>query len=295
LFQVKDKENSWESFLKSGYLTWDDRTDRVEIEWDPFDPEEIKSSLATGGRGMELSELSVFNGNLYSVDDRTGVVYKLIRDRKSKWKVIPWVILADGNGEETKGFKCEWMAVKDEHLYVGGLGKEWTTQDGTVLNFNPMFVKRISQDGQVEHIDWHERYLGLRTAAGIDFPGYMVHEAATWSDHHKEWTFLPRRASKLKYNDVEDERHGTNMMLTTNDNFFNIKLTHVGDLDHPSHGFSSFKFVPDTKDSVIVALKSEELQGKVATYIMVFKKSDGKILYPETYIGDHKYEGIEFI
>ena len=27
-----------------------------------------------------------------------------------------------------KGMKCEWMTVKDEHLYVGGLGKEWTTQ-----------------------------------------------------------------------------------------------------------------------------------------------------------------------
>ena len=36
----------------------------------------------------------------------------------------------------------------------------------------------------------------------------MIHEAATWSDHHKKWFFLPRRASKLKYNDVEDERHG---------------------------------------------------------------------------------------
>ena len=52
---------------------------------------------------MELSELVVFNGHLYSVDDRTGVVYKVTKDHKGHWKVIPWVILAEGNGEETKG------------------------------------------------------------------------------------------------------------------------------------------------------------------------------------------------
>ena len=61
-----------------------------------------------------------------------------------------------------------------------------------------------------------------------------------------------------------------------------------------SHGFSSFKFVPGTQDKVIVALKSEELEGKIATYIMVFN-IDGTIYYPETKIGDLKFEGIEFV
>ena len=49
---------------------------------------------------MELSELVIFNGKLYSVDDRTGVVYQIENN-----KVVPWVILSDGNGGETKGFK----------------------------------------------------------------------------------------------------------------------------------------------------------------------------------------------
>ena len=84
------------------------------------------------------------------------------------------------------------------------------------------------------------------------------------------------------------------MMLEASANFNQIELKTVGDLSKPSHGFSSLKFLPETQDSVIVALKSEEVQGKVATYIMVFKR-DGTILYPETYIGDHKYEGIEFV
>ena len=50
------------------------------------------------GRGMELSELVVFNGRLFTVDDRTGIVYEIIDN-----KVVPWVILSDGNGKETKG------------------------------------------------------------------------------------------------------------------------------------------------------------------------------------------------
>ena len=84
------------------------------------------------------------------------------------------------------------------------------------------------------------------------------------------------------------------MLLESDAEFRYINLRTVGDLESPSHGFSTFKFVPQTGDRVIVALKSEELEGNVATYVMVFTV-DGTILYPETKIGDRKYEGIEFI
>ena len=104
------------------------------------------------------------------------------QNKKGKWQVIPWVILSDGNGEETKSFKCEWMTVKDQYLYVGGLGKEWTNNLGEVKNFNPMFVKRISPAGEIEHLDWYDHYIKLRSEAGITFPGYMIHEAVMWSE-----------------------------------------------------------------------------------------------------------------
>ena len=45
-------------------------------------------------------------------------------------QLVPWVILEDGPGSVSKGFKAEWMTVKDHLLYIGGLGKEWTTQTG---------------------------------------------------------------------------------------------------------------------------------------------------------------------
>lgn len=62
----------------------------------------------------------------------------------------------------------------------------------------------------------------------------------------------------------------------------------------PTHGFSSFKFIPNTDDQIIVALKSEEDNGRIATYVMAFTL-DGRFLLPETKIGTVKYEGIEFI
>lgn len=72
-----------------------------------------------------------------------------------------------------------------------------------------------------------------------------------------------------------------------------FQVTYIGEII-PTHGFSSFKFLPGTDDSVIVALKSEEEKGRSATYITAFHV-DGKILYPETKVADLKYEGLEFI
>ena len=51
------------------------------------------------GRGMELSELLVFNGHLYTIDDRTGIVYQI----KDENRIFPWVVLSDGDGHEIKG------------------------------------------------------------------------------------------------------------------------------------------------------------------------------------------------
>ncbi|KAM9296905.1 soluble calcium-activated nucleotidase 1 [Gastrophryne carolinensis] len=281
------KDSTWFSYLKKGHLTLYDSGDQVVVEWDKEDIV-LETHLAEKGRGMELSELITFNGKLYSVDDRTGVVYRLEGS-----KAVPWVILTDGDGTVNKGFKAEWLAVKDEHLYVGGLGKEWTTTSGKVLNDNPEWVKVIGPRGDVQHRSWVSHYNSLREAAGIQPPGYLIHESAAWSDSLHSWFFLPRRASKERYSEKEDEQRGANILLRASADFSDITLSHVGK-QIPTHGFSSFKFIPGTDDQIIVALKSEEDSGKVATYITVFYL-DGRVLLPETKIGDVKYEGIEFI
>ncbi|XP_027138774.1 soluble calcium-activated nucleotidase 1b isoform X1 [Larimichthys crocea] len=281
------KDQTWFSYMKRGYLTVSDSADRLEVEWDA-EAVTLESHLAEKGRGMELSELVVFNGHLYSVDDRTGVVYRIEGN-----KAVPWVILPDGDGSVSKGFKAEWLAVKDEHLYVGGLGKEWTTTSGEVVNNNPEWVKVVGYHGDVDHENWVPYYNALRGATGIQPPGYLIHESAAWSERLQRWFFLPRRASHEHYEETADERRATNLLLSCPADFSYISVQHVGPLN-PTHGFSSFKFVPDTDDQIILALKSEEDAGRIATYMIAFTL-DGRVLMPETKIGDVKYEGLEFI
>ncbi len=98
--------------------------------------------------------------------------------------------------------------MKDRRLYVGGIGKEWTTIYGEYRNLNPMWVKCVSPEGAVKHLDWIETYRKLRAAADIYYPGYMIHESAQWSDVHQKWFFLPRRASTETYTEAADETRG---------------------------------------------------------------------------------------
>ncbi len=92
-----DKKLTWFSYMRRGYLLVSRSGDKVAVEWDA-DRVVLESHLSEKGRGMELSELVAFNGKLYSVDDRTGVVYHIDGD-----KAVPWVILTDGNGNVAKG------------------------------------------------------------------------------------------------------------------------------------------------------------------------------------------------
>lgn len=130
------------SYLLNGQVTISDDLSSARVEFDS-QPTEISTEYAYGGRGMELSELVVFNGKLYSCDDRTGIIYEIVANKKL---AIPWVVLIDGDGHSSsKGFKCEWMVVKDQKLYVGGLGKEWTTATGVFVNNNPQWVKVVGK------------------------------------------------------------------------------------------------------------------------------------------------------
>ncbi|XP_072516220.1 soluble calcium-activated nucleotidase 1b isoform X2 [Salminus brasiliensis] len=283
----KKSQNTWFSYLRRGHLLVSNSGDEVSVEWDPKTVV-LESHLSEKGRGMELSDLVSFNGHLYSVDDRTGVVYRIDED-----KPVPWVILTDGDGTVPKGFKAEWLTVKDEHLYVGGLGKEWTTTTGEFVNNDPEWVKIIGFRGDVRHENWVPHYGALKTAAGIKPPGYLIHESAVWSERLQRWFFLPRRASSERYEETADERRATNLVLSCPADFSQISVSRVGPL-LPTHGFSSFRFIPNTNDQMVLALKSEEDAGTIATYITAFTL-DGHILLPETKIGDVKYEGLEFI
>lgn len=102
------EEATWISYLKTGDILWNPEFREMKVEWDPEETGmvKLKSSWAYGNRGMELSELVVFNGRVYGVDDRTGVVYEIDGNL-----AIPWVILTDGNGRNTKGMSLWYIGM----------------------------------------------------------------------------------------------------------------------------------------------------------------------------------------
>ncbi|KJH42118.1 Apyrase [Dictyocaulus viviparus] len=287
----KISDKLWRSLAKFGTLRLNVDKKKVSIDFTTGAELFLHTDISGGGRAMELSDLEVYDGRLLSVDDRTGIVYE-IRNNKA----YPWLFLIDGPGNETKGMKAEWLASKNGLLYIGGLGKEWTTTEGDYVNDNPFWVKTVSPSGEVNHISWRDVFIKVRRSAGIEYPGYMIHEAVKWSDTHQKWFFLPRRMSDEKYSEAKDETRGTNLLIICDEQFSNCKVVHVGKLDHPARGFSAFQFIPETNDNLIVALKTEEKDGKaVNSYVTVFDVNGNIILQDSPLNLPYKFEGIAFI
>lgn len=127
----------------------------------------------------------------------------------------------------------------------------------------------------------------------LEYLGYIIHESGVWSDVHQKWFFLPRRASRESYDENEDEKRATNILVSANEDFSKIDFKYIGK-KQLTKGYSSFKFIPGTNDQLILALKSQEVSGKLASYVTVFSLQ-GEILLPDMKVGDFKYEGVEFV
>eukprot|EP00698_Gefionella_okellyi_P010326 TRINITY_DN2674_c0_g1_i1.p1 TRINITY_DN2674_c0_g1~~TRINITY_DN2674_c0_g1_i1.p1 ORF type:complete len:396 (+),score=80.19 TRINITY_DN2674_c0_g1_i1:73-1188(+) len=285
----KDKKSKsedgkrWQSIFKTGRILH--TPNQFEVMWE--DETLLEGEMNEAGRGMELSELVNYNGMLLTCDDRSGIVYEIV----NKKLVVARFILPNGDGHTDKGFKCEWMTVKDGLLYVGSTGKEWT-QNGKVINHDPMWVKVIDARGHVTHLEWEHVYNKLRQVTGTTEPGYLLHEAVAWHQQRRQWFVLPRRVSTLEYDDVEDERRGSNTVLICSEDFSSVEVKHIGEMI-PSHGFSSVKFLPGRPDTFIV-VKSEEDGANIASYLAIYQ-IDGTVLMPETKFADVKYEGVEIL
>eukprot|EP00590_Aulacoseira_subarctica_P005708 CAMPEP_0172431110 /NCGR_PEP_ID=MMETSP1064-20121228/57244_1 /TAXON_ID=202472 /ORGANISM="Aulacoseira subarctica , Strain CCAP 1002/5" /LENGTH=421 /DNA_ID=CAMNT_0013177599 /DNA_START=153 /DNA_END=1418 /DNA_ORIENTATION=- len=259
------------------------------------------------GRGMELSELTLFQNRLLSFDDRTGTVFELVNSLKdgSETFVVPRLVITEGDGDTDKGMKWEWATVKDGDLYMGSMGKEFTNPDGSVANTNNLWVSKYSHKGELSRENWTEKYNFVRNQLGAAHPGYIINEAVLWSDHLNSWVFLPRRVSSDAYDENKDERMGSNKIAIVNESFTSAKIIEIkfSVLD-PLHGFSTFAFVPNTHDRHALAIRSveEDCVGgdenlcKQRSYFVVFDVLTGEVLMDEQQYGENiKFEGVEFV
>mmetsp|Transcript_13538 Transcript_13538/g.26881 ORF Transcript_13538/g.26881 Transcript_13538/m.26881 type:complete len:405 (+) Transcript_13538:455-1669(+) len=302
-----DSGKEWFSIMTPGLLKRTS-TSSYSLTWRPEDDVKLTTKHNEGGRGMELSELTVYDGRLLSFGDRTGIVFEFVKDEKKGMKGVPRFILTEGNGETDKGMKVEWSTVKDGHLYIGSFGKEFTNEKGEIVNTNNNWIVAIDHQGKIKRYDWTNVYNKVRKAAGAESPGYLVHEAVLWSESQKKWMFLPRRVSKEQYDDVTDERKGSNIIIVADDSFRNIEVITIklsrDATEDGLHGFSSFAFVPGTGDRHAIAMRSveEDCTGdddevcKQRSYACVFDTVTGDVLMHEQPMSDkYKFEGVEFV
>jgi len=272
-----ESTGDWRSVLRRGSLCRL-RRGGFSVSW--LDEVPLSSRLSYNGRGMELSDLIWFGGQLLACDDRTGVIFAL-----RGGTAIPRHILTEEAGDLAgKGFKCEWMSIRHGDLYIGGIGRPSISRNDAVAVLEP--------GGALHYVNWSQPYAALREAAGVAPHGYLTHEAAAWDDYTDRWLFAPRRSSVEAFDEETDERHGAHQLLWLRDSHNGSRAKAVALSAHnASRGFSSIKLLPGSPDEV-VAIKTEEVEGRVASYLTVLR-TDGSVLMGDVHIASAKFEGIE--
>jgi soluble calcium-activated nucleotidase 1 len=305
LSRMKDeKKPTFRSLLLPGVIQRDNAS-RYTIDLDE-PTRTLVSQHNEAGRGMELSELTVFHNRLLTFDDRTGSIYEILNKKNGQESyVVPRFVITEGSGDTDKGMKWEWATVKNNELYMGSMGKEYTNPDGTIANTNNMWIAIMNGKGDLRRLDWTPNYNVVRAALGAMAPGYIIHEAVLWSAQLNKWVFLPRRISSAKYDENADERMGSNKLVLVDEKFTTTKVVEIQmkELD-PLHGFSTFAFVPNTGDRHALAVRTveEDCVGgedtcKQRSYFIVFDVLTGEVLMDEVRYDKEnvKFEGIEFV
>lgn len=298
-----EKKMTYRSVLLPGIITRNPETNKYTIEFEAT--RTLKTQHNEAGRGAEFSELSIFNGRLLTFDDRTGDVFEILNSKDGKKSfVAPRYVITEGEGDTDKGMKWEWSTVKDGELYMGSMGKEYTNPDGSIANVNNLWVTIMNTSGEFRRVNWADQFNFIRKVLNCPAPGYVIHEAINWSPHMRKWVFAPRRVSSDPYDEVLDEKRGSNKLVIVDEHFTKSEVVEVK-MASPDglHGFSSFAFVPGTNDEHAIALRSveEDCTGdlnlcKQRSYIVVFNVLTGEVLLDEVQIAEPlKYEGIEFV
>lgn len=168
---VKDSNKPlFRSTLLPGVLTRDDATNKYSIKFEQH--RTLVSQHNEAGRGMELSELTIYKNRLLSFDDRTGTVYELLSSEDgSDSFAVPRFVITEGDGDTDKGMKWEWATIKNNELILGSMGKEFTNSAGEIENTNNLWVAVLNERGELRREDWKSKFDFVRSLVGALPPG----------------------------------------------------------------------------------------------------------------------------
>jgi len=171
LSEVKDsKKPLFRSTLLPGVLTRDDSSNKYTIKFEKH--RTMVSAHNEAGRGMELSELTIYKNRLLSFDDRTGTVYELLSSEDANDTfAVPRFVITEGDGDTDKGMKWEWATIKNNELILGSMGKEFTDSNGNIENTNNLWVAVLNERGELRREDWKPKFDFVRSLVGASPPG----------------------------------------------------------------------------------------------------------------------------
>eukprot|EP01080_Neovahlkampfia_damariscottae_P008310 gene8310-134_t len=282
-------EPSWQSILKNGTLFFNKTTDKYTIKI--TNSIQIQSHYSRKLRGMELSELILFQNELLSFCDSSGIIYKI---NATSGEALPkHLVISDENKPDA--FKMEWATKYGQELYIGSIGKEWVV-DGVTKHYIPNLIKIIDKHGKISTKNWTSVYEKVRKESNTTFPGYLQHEAVIWDNDIKRWLFAPRKASEtIPYDEISDETQGSNLLIQMNSWERVTNVSRFGPLEK-DYGFSSFKKIPKTNHHYVV-LKTKEVSKpeKIIRSKIGVIDLDGNMKSDWYDLGDIKYEGIEIM
>ncbi|KAJ9446401.1 Apyrase [Diplonema papillatum] len=299
---MKETDKGWRSILQIGTLVklGDQANATYSVDWGQR--HRLRGGYSHSGGGMELSCLQYWKDDekLYTCDDKTGIIFEL---RTETHELYPRWILAGGDGNSERPFKCKWMATKDGRLYTGSIGKEWV-EHGDIVHNDFQWVKVLpgDKDGRARSVLWENVFKRIREIVKCNPPGYVVHEAVQWSDALEQWVFLPFRVSQEPYDDGDHKGRAGNVIIRCNSSMVQCTWTTVKCSVNPNLGFADFKFLPDGTDTTVVAIRSMLVEDPVAAtttrgtrsqnFLTIFN-IDGEVVMDDVPIpGDFKFEGI---
>jgi hypothetical protein len=173
-------------------------------------------------------------------------------------------------------------------------GRKNKTDDLDEFDKSRQYIKKITKNGRVIHVDWTETYEGVATSLGVNQKkGFVVHEAVAWSDIHQKWLFAPRRLSKAKYDKATYSKTGTNSAVWADDQRKEFEPTTFGEQNETT-GFTDIKFIPGTEDKLVLALKSGLDGDKLFSSLSVYDW-EGKEIMKDVVVAEGVYAGVEFL
>jgi len=299
--EFDESSNQWSSFIQYGTLN---RVgDRFRVKWESRD--QVTSDVSDGkGRGMELSDAIILDGECFTFDDRTGAMFSFNPNDTKTFK---------SSDVALPKMKIEWCFQKGSKLYYGSHLDVHRKKTCTVVELD-IETQTLTDSLLVQPF---VKKLGEKIASDPDVPTYssITVEAAAYSESREEMLIVPRALMYEKFDPATDNgAHGWNKFLKVkwnrNDGLQALNQITLDDIeivtiDTPQileKGFAAIDWIPtsveENQDMVLAAVKSVEVcydgVETIESYFSVFDLEGNVLLEDVRFPGNMKYEGLAF-